>query len=248
MPPALLESTGLWPCEIDSEHAGLDLSLQASDVVAVAGDSEQSVAEWLRCLAGLSEPCRGRLLFSGRRVDELDKQAWQTLRTQVAYLHKGSRLMSVQSLLNNVILPAFYHGMGQRDELLARAKNMLTELGVTDETCFDRLPAFIDDYSYSAALIARVMLMHPKVLVMDDFLRMYSKQQAQYLMNCVMKSVRQQGMAAIIHNHDLAPLKSASVTALYLGDVRWQRFGSVEQLCRSNDPQLNQLLHNRYLS
>ncbi len=247
MAGVLLEAVDLRPEALSVEHQALQLSVGAGQVLTLLGESAQQVSAWVACLAGLEDAAQGEVLFEGRTVNALDKSGWQAMRTHMAFLDRNSRLLSVQTLLNNVVLPAAYHRLGERDALLERARHMLDELDVEPEH-FDLLPAYVDQYAYTAALMVRVLLMNPKVILLDDFLRLYNRSAGNALLSYMLNHVREQQMAAIIHNHDVGQLLTQHNRAIYFGHDDIICFDPASDMRSIGEERIQRMLGNVYLS
>jgi ABC-type Mn2+/Zn2+ transport system ATPase subunit len=124
---------------------------------------------------------------------------------------------------------------------------MLDELGVEPEH-FDLLPAYVDQYAYTAALMVRVLLMNPKVILLDDFLRLYNRSAGNALLSYMLNHVREQQMAAIIHNHDVGQLLTQHNRAIYFGHDDIICFDPASDMRSIGEERIQRMLGNVYLS
>ena len=247
MTEVLLQAVNLRPEALSVDQQALQLSVGAGQVLTLLGESAQQVSSWVGCLAGLEDTAQGEVLFEGCAVNALDKPDWQSMRTRMAFLDRNSRLLSVQTLLNNVVLPATYHRLGEAGDLLERAHIMLKALDV-DAALFDRLPAYVDQYAYTAALMVRVLLMKPRVIFLDDFLRLYNRSAGNALLSYMLNHVRDQQMAAIIHNHDVGQLLTQHNRAIYFGYQDIVCFDPASDMRSNGEERIQRMLGNVYLS
>jgi len=245
---ALLEAHGLLPCFADGTLAttpsGVDLSLMPDSITTVLGEDRQQVAAWLRCLAGLVEPCAGQVSVAGEDLFRLSKSAWQRMRTRIAYLNRDSSLLSVLSMLENIIQPALYHKLAGRDELLAEAHRLLDEIGPVDRDQLQQLPAHIDQQCYAQALIVRALLLRPQIIILDDFFSRYDRQAANAMLQYIYLKAGQQGMAALVYDHDMELLMDKTHRHLFIAGDKLLQFDSREALLAADNQQLQALLHN----
>ncbi|HEY9034681.1 MAG TPA: ATP-binding cassette domain-containing protein [Pseudomonadales bacterium] len=245
---ALLQAHGVLPCFEEpqdvSSASGIDLALMPASITAVMGENPSQVSTWLRCLAGLEDPCAGQVRVAGHNLSRLSKADWQRMRTRIAYLNRDSSLLSVLSMLDNIVQPALYHKLAERDELVARARALLDEIGPLDPALLQQLPAYLDPRSYAQALLARALLLQPQILILDDFFGHYDKNTSAALLQYVFGKVEQQGMAALVYDHDMELLTNKCSASLFIDGHRLLQFTSREALLAAADPQVNAFLRN----
>ena len=244
MSALLLQAEGLRPCFDDepSSGTGSDFTLAAGARYAVLGSQAEKVSAWLRCLAGLEDPCRGRVRALGDDLSRLDKRAWQQMRTRIAYLSADSRLLSVLSMQDNILQPALYHKRGSREDLLAACYRLLDEIGPVDDEKLAMLPAYLDDDSYARALIVRALLLQPSIIILDDFFRTRTLKQANALLDYVFIRLEQQGMAALVYDHHMDLLQAQCEPALFVADQGLLEFDSWSALMASNSADVKAFL------
>lgn len=218
MSTPLLQADHFIP-DLYSDHAdpGIQLSVMPGTVTQVVGADPVRVSHWMKSLAGLSVDYRGRLSLVGEDVAALDKSAWQSMRTRVAWLGRESRLLSVQTLMNNMLLPALYHGRDNREALEARARELLFDLGLQNADMLDNLPAHIDEHSYTLGVLVRVLLLEPELIIMDDFMRFYNKTQVETILQYLDARIQQQTLSLMIHHHDAAVIMPRAQRILFVG-------------------------------
>ncbi|GAB4289160.1 MAG: ABC transporter ATP-binding protein [Thiohalomonadaceae bacterium] len=160
----LLRAEGLVPAGLDAPPA-LDLAL-ASGLVVVAGPGRERLSVWLRTLAGLAPPAAGNLLLLGRPLSGAGAHRWQQLRRRVGYVSPAVLLLSIMSGLRNVMLPAQYHRLAPEREVERRARTLLGEIAYDAD--HDALPAHMSELQRRHLLIARALILEPRVLLLEQ--------------------------------------------------------------------------------
>ena len=251
MSSVLLQANDLLPCfettagdrvPASADSAGASFSLSSHSITAILGADAGRVSAWLRCLAGLEDPCRGRVLMRGEDLSRLDKRSWQRMRTRIAYLSNDSRLLSVLSMRDNIIQPALYHKLGSREELLDRAQQLLDEIGPVDDEVLGQLPAYLDTQAYAQALIVRSLLLQPDIIILDDFFRAYSKKQSEPLLQYIFIKLEQHDMAALVYDHPIGSLLDKCSHSLFVTDRGLLQFDTTEALLASDNEELKAFL------
>ena len=248
MTAAILQTQNLAPCLVsngepqETDVQGITLSLPAGSVSGVVGPVGSYVSEWLRCVAGISAPCSGRVMLSGVDLFSLDKPAWQRMRTKIAYLDRHTRLLSVLPMLENIVQPALYHKMGNREALQSQALQLLDEMGLQDREMLNLLPAYIDQLSYVRALLARAFLLQPEIIMLDDFFQRYNKKDSAGLLQFILIKAQQQSVAVVLNHADLELVLESCQRICFVSPQLITLFDSASDLMSSSHEEVKAFL------
>ena len=110
---------------------GIDLVVEAGEMVAIMGTSGSGKSTLLNILGCLDRPSRGTYLLSGVAVETLDENALADLRTQLlGFVFQGFNLLHRTSALENVMLPMLYDRQARFKDPEALARAVLTRVGL----------------------------------------------------------------------------------------------------------------------
>ncbi len=84
----------------------------------------------------------------------------------IAYLNYNSTLLSVLSGLENVKLPALYHQLDSKEQIDLKAVALLEEMNYGADHSL--LPAFMSGLQKRHLLIARAIMLEPKILFIEN--------------------------------------------------------------------------------
>ena len=99
---------------------GVDLRVDAGEVLAVMGPSGSGKSTLLHCLAGILTPDAGEVIFDGRRIDRLpDRQRSRLRRTAFGFVFQFGQLVPELPVLENIALPLLLAGRGRRAAMAA---------------------------------------------------------------------------------------------------------------------------------
>ena len=105
--------------------AGVDLSVEAGQCVALLGPSGSGKSTLLRIVAGLDDPAAGEVFLDGRQVDGVAPE-----RRRTSLVFQRPRLFPHLDVLDNVAFPLIVSGVRRR-EARASAGRFLDLVGLT---------------------------------------------------------------------------------------------------------------------
>ncbi|HEX2189142.1 MAG TPA: ABC transporter ATP-binding protein [Longimicrobiaceae bacterium] len=167
----VIEARGIvkeYPYRGNAVHAlrGVDLDVDAGDLVAVVGPSGCGKSSLLNVLAGIDPPTAGTVRLLGRELGALDEGARSALRLrEVGFVFQRFHLLAVLTAAENVELPMAEAGMPKR-ERRDRARELLEYVGLGHRT--GHRPPHLSGGEQQRVAIARALANRPKVLFADE--------------------------------------------------------------------------------
>jgi len=145
---------------------GVDLSVNASEVLAVMGPSGSGKSTLLHCLAGILRPDAGEVLFDGRRIDHLgDRERSLLRRTAFGFVFQFGQLVPELPVLENIALPLLLAGRRRR-AAIAAADEWLPRLGLNG--IGHKLPGDLSGGQGQRVAIARALIGRPQLVFADE--------------------------------------------------------------------------------
>jgi ABC-type lipoprotein export system ATPase subunit len=145
--------------------AGIDLDVDAGQVVAVLGRSGSGKSTLLHLLGALDRPDQGHIILAG---DDLTAQPPRSLaRTRlrhVGFVFQAFHLIEELSGEENVLVPTRLPGAKRGGE--RRAKSLIGELGLEDIA--DRRPHELSGGEQQRFAIARALVNDPELVLADE--------------------------------------------------------------------------------
>jgi NitT/TauT family transport system ATP-binding protein len=135
---------------------GLDLDVRDGEFLSLLGPSGCGKSTALRIIAGLSEPTRGTVAWSGAQAGRIN---------DIGFVFQEPTLMPWATVFANVFLPLKLAGIG-RAEAAPRIMQTLARVGLSEFA--DGYPRQLSGGMRMRVSIARALVTAPRVLLMDE--------------------------------------------------------------------------------
>ena len=145
---------------------GIDVGIREGEIVAVMGPSGSGKSTLLHCLAGILRPDEGRVVFDGRRIDDLGEGERSRLRRSAfGFVFQFGQLVPELPAVENVALPLLLNGV-PRARAMAAAGDMFPKLGL--DGLEGRRPGEMSGGQAQRVAVARALVVEPRVVFADE--------------------------------------------------------------------------------
>ena len=146
--------------------AGVSLTIERGEYVAVIGPSGSGKSTLMNILGGLDRPTGGSYRFEGEEVGEFGDDALADFRRRrIGFVFQSFQLLPRLTALQNVELPMIYAGLG-RSERRARAAELLERVGLGSR--MGHRPTQLSGGQQQRVAIARSLANKPDLLLADE--------------------------------------------------------------------------------
>jgi lipoprotein-releasing system ATP-binding protein len=183
---------------------GVDLALQAGEVVALVGPSGAGKSTLLHVAGLLERPDGGNVLIAGEDCGGLsDERRTLLRRSELGFVYQFHHLLPEFSALENVMLPQMIAGLG-RARAREKAAALLAGVGLMPRA--GHRPARLSGGEQQRVAIVRALANDPKILLGDEPTGNLDHATGEGVLDTLIGLVRRTGLAALIatHNLDLA--------------------------------------------
>ena len=144
---------------------GVDLDVDAGELVAVLGKSGSGKSTLLHLLGGLDRVDAGTIEVAGTRVDGQSEAALTELRRRhVGFVFQAFHLLPELTGIENVLLPARFAGDGFA--AVDRARELIRSLELADAA--GRLPGSLSGGEQQRLAIVRALINDPALVLADE--------------------------------------------------------------------------------
>ncbi|MGB9407268.1 MAG: ABC transporter ATP-binding protein [Terracidiphilus sp.] len=183
---------------------GLNLDVQAGEMVAIVGQSGAGKSTLLHILGALDAPTAGTVLCASVSVAQLSPQEAAAFRNrEIGYVWQFHYLLPEFTALENVSMPLLARGVTRR-EALALAANWLREVDLEDRG--DHRPGELSGGEQQRVALARALVNNPRLLLADEPTGDLDETTAGRVFDLIERLHATHGLTSILvtHNPDLA--------------------------------------------
>ncbi|MBC3468555.1 amino acid ABC transporter ATP-binding protein [Pseudomonas sp. RW10S2] len=179
---------------------GVDLQVQAGEVVVILGPSGCGKSTLLRCLNGLEEAHGGSLRLDGQ--DLLGPGTdWRQVRQRVGMVFQSYHLFGHMSVIDNLLLGPLKVQKRERAEAQAQAEALLARVGLLDKR--DAFPRQLSGGQQQRIAIVRSLCMNPQVMLFDEVTAALDPEMVKEVLQ-VIQGLARDGMTLLIVTHEMA--------------------------------------------
>ncbi len=178
--------------------ADISLSIAAGESVAITGPSGSGKSTLLGLLAGLDDPCQGRVLLGGVDLGALGEDDRASLRAEkLGFVFQSFQLLPMLTALENVMLPLELAGRG---DARRRAAEVLARVGLGER--LQHTPLQLSGGEQQRVAIARAFAVGPSLLLADEPTGNLDPHTGERVIQLLFDLNREQGTTLVLVTHD----------------------------------------------
>ena len=191
---------------------GVDLSIEAGEVVVLVGPSGSGKSTLLRCINGLETITGGDLVVDGLSVTGGSRQL-REIRQEAGMVFQQFNLFPQLTALENVAFgPAKVRGQSKA-KARETALDLLEKVGLRDKA--GHYPSELSGGQQQRVAIARALAVKPKVMLFDEPTSALDPELKQEVLN-VMHALAEEGMTMVVVTHELAFAKQVGTRLIFM--------------------------------
>jgi putative ABC transport system ATP-binding protein len=210
--PAMIEATQLvreYALAGGVVHAvaGIDLRIEAGQLVAVRGRSGSGKTTLLSLIGALDRPTSGSVVVDGMPVSDLPESKLVAFRRRkIGFIFQAFGLLPILSAAENVEVPLRLVGFDPRARE-ERVAELLDMVGLGDRA--GHRPHELSGGEQQRVAIARALANRPDLLLADEPTGQLDSQTGHAIMTLLRGLVRSEGVTAVVATHDPAMIDVA---------------------------------------
>jgi putative ABC transport system ATP-binding protein len=201
--------------EVHALH-DVELTVRASEMVAVMGPSGSGKSTLLTIAGTLEDATSGEVLVAGQDVTKMSRNGKARLRRRsIGYVFQDFNLLPGLTAAENVALPLELDGVSAR-RARAAALRALEELGLADRS--GHFPDQLSGGQRQRVALARAVVGEHQLLLADEPSGALDSANGETVMRLILNACKR-GMAAVVVTHD-TQLASWADRVVYIRDGR----------------------------
>jgi len=201
---------------------GVKFDLHAGEAIAVVGESGCGKSSLMKTILALYKPTKGEVVFNNKKHSELDKEGVRWYRSQVGYVQQDpygalAPFMNIRQILEE---PLIIGGVKNRDERHQRVRKAMEEVKLHPvEDFLDKFPHMLSGGQQQRVVIARAMILEPKLLVADEPVSMLDASVRVEILKLLRGLQERHNLSVIYITHDLSTVSyfSERIFVMYAG-------------------------------
>jgi peptide/nickel transport system ATP-binding protein len=203
---------------------GVSFDLHNGEAVAVVGESGCGKSSLMKTILGINTPTKGDVVYNGKPLTGFNRADLKWYRSQVGYVQQDPYgalppFMTIQNILEE---PLIIHGVKSKQERLDRIYKALDEVKMTPVDEFlPKFPHMISGGQQQRIVIARAMILNPKLLVADEPVSMLDASVRVEILRLLRGLQENHDLAVIYITHDLSTVRyfSEYIFVMYAGEI-----------------------------
>ncbi|AEX24282.1 MULTISPECIES: amino acid ABC transporter ATP-binding protein [Vibrio] len=214
---------------------GVDMKVEAGEVVSIIGRSGSGKSTLLRCMNGLETYQDGAIIVDRQAVED-DDYKLRLLSRSVGMVFQSFNLFPHMTVGENVMLAPKLVLKKDAKACEAQARELLEKVGLADK--FDAYPANLSGGQQQRVAIARSLAMNPKVLLCDEITSALDPELVGEVLK-VLEQLKKEGMTLILVTHEMNFAREVGDRVVFMNQGKVWESGPSEVVF--DDPQTEEL-------
>jgi len=204
---------------------GVSFALRPGEILGLVGESGCGKTTVGRAVLRLADPTSGHIRFEGTDITNLREKELRPLRTkiQIIFQDPHASLNPAMSIGRAIGHPLEIHGISDDPEEIRQAVlTIMREVGLTpEELLYDQFPGDLSGGQKQRAVIARAMILRPRLLVADEPVSMLDMSIRARVLELMLDLKARHNLTYLFITHDLATAKFVCdrIAIMYLGRI-----------------------------
>ena len=206
----------------------------------IIGQSGAGKTVLLKCIVGLLDPEKGKVLYDERNALTFNKKERHLLRREMGMLFQSAALFDSMSVLENVMFPLDMFSTKTYNERLKRARFCLERVNLLDAQ--DKSPEELSGGMQKRAAIARAIALEPRYLFCDEPNSGLDPKTSLIIDELIHGITKEYNITTIVNTHDMNSVMNIGDHILFLagGEISWE--GNKDGILHTDNKLLNDFL------
>jgi peptide/nickel transport system ATP-binding protein len=212
-------------------HAGyvravddVSFDLMRGDAIAIVGESGSGKTSLMKTILGLNKPVKGDIIFDGQRFNELSAKNIREYRSKIGFVQQDpyGALPPFMTIKRILAEPLIVNGIKDQAAQEERIRKVMDEVKLNPVDDFiDKFPHMLSGGQQQRVVIARAMILEPKLIVADEPVSMLDASVRVEILKLLEGLQQTHNLAVIYITHDLSTVRyfSERIFVMYAGQL-----------------------------
>jgi phospholipid/cholesterol/gamma-HCH transport system ATP-binding protein len=222
----------------------VSLTIEKGETTVVIGPSGCGKTVLIKHLIVLLRPTSGEVYFKDRRIDNLNEQELNGVRTHYGFLFQGGALFDSLSVFENIIFPIRQHSKidnWKEVEDLVKAKLAIVGL----DGFQNYYPANLSGGQRKRVALARAIALNPEVILYDEPTTGLDPIRSDVINELVLKLQKELGVTTVVVTHDMTSAYKIADRIIMLHNGKIVADGDAEHIRNHPHPVVQQFINGQ---
>ena len=222
----------------------VSLGIQKGQTTVVIGPSGCGKTVLIKHLIVLLRPSSGEVYYRDRRIDNLDEDGLNKVRTHYGFLFQGGALFDSLSVTENIVFPIRQHceikDWAQVEDLV---KSKLAMVGLDGFQNY--FPASLSGGQRKRVALARAIALNPEVILYDEPTTGLDPIHADVISELILKLQRELGVTSVVVTHDMTMACKVANRIIMLHNGKIVADGDADHIRNHPHPTVQQFVNGQ---
>ncbi len=223
---------------------GIDLTVQAGEVVVIFGPSGSGKSTFIRTINRLEQHQRGTIIVDGTELTN-DIRNIAKIRQEIGMVFQQFNLFPHLTVMQNITLAPIWVRRWSPDKAEQIGRTLLKRVGIPEQG--DKFPAQLSGGQQQRVAIARALAMQPKIMLFDEPTSALDPEMIKEVLD-VMAELAKSGMTMIVVTHEMGFARSVADRMVFFDQGQIVEQGTPDKIFKAPEQDrtkkfLSQILH-----
>ena len=222
----------------------ISLSIEKGKTTVIIGPSGCGKTVLLKHLIVLLRPTSGDVYLDQQRIDNLNEDELNQVRTRYGFLFQGGALFDSISVFENIIFPITQHyKITDWGEIDALVKNKLSMVGLDGFQNF--YPAKLSGGEKKRVALARAIALNPELILYDEPTTGLDPIRSDVINELILKLQKELGITSVVVTHDMTSAYKIADRIIMLHKGKILADGDADYIRNHPHPVVQQFIHGQ---
>jgi phospholipid/cholesterol/gamma-HCH transport system ATP-binding protein len=222
--------------------SGIDLTVEAGEILALIGSSGSGKSVLLKHMVGLLEPDAGEVVVDGRSVSRANHRELAEIRRTMGYVFQDAALLDYLNVRDNLRLAlSDQDWLRDRQRSAARIQAAIAAVNL-DDSVLAKLPTELSGGMRKRVGVARAIIHEPRTILYDEPTTGLDPRNVVAIDELVLRNRDRFGATSVVITHDMSSVHRIADRVALLAEGKVQFHGAPPELVESDEPAVRNFL------